>query len=105
MDFADAARWLDGHLSRAVQVTISGPSDSSGNSGAILRGALAPGPDDFGLIDSRGGRLGQWSVGQGGSFHVLEGDFVAAEVVDVDDDESVLLIETREVTAIVAVTD
>ncbi len=105
MDFADAVRWLDGYLSRSIQVTISGPSDSRGNSGGILRGALAPGPEDFGLIDSRGGRLAQWSVGQAASFHVLEGDFVTAEVMEEDGDEPVLLIETREVTAIVAVTD
>lgn len=102
MDFADAARWLDDHLSRSVHVTINGPRDSRGNSGAILRGALAPGPDEFGLIDSRGGALRQWSVGQGGSFHLLEGDFVTAEVYC---DEPVLLVETREVTAIVAVDD
>lgn len=98
MSFDEVVHWLDNRLSRPVQVTVAGPPTSRGNSGSVLRGALGPGPDDFGLVDARPGRLAQWAVGRGASFSLLEGDLLRAEVED-----GMLLIETHELQINVAV--
>lgn len=87
-------------LSRPVQVTVAHPPTSGGNSGAVIRGALGPGPDDFALIDARPGKLAQWAVGRGASFSILEGDLQRAQVVD-----GTLLIETHELQINVVVED
>jgi hypothetical protein len=101
--FDSVCRWLDDRLSRQVQVTISGPPESRGNSGVVFSGALAPGSGEVSLVDPRGGALRQWAVGQAGDLWILEGDFVEAELEP--DDVDALVIETRELSIIVTVTD
>jgi hypothetical protein len=104
VNFDEVVRWLDDRLSRAVQVTISGPSGSRGNTGAIVSGALAPGSGEFGLVDSRGGRHRDWKVGMTGHVYLLEGDMQNAEIDDSCLPEAeLLIIETREIQIIVSV--
>ncbi|MEJ7892356.1 MAG: hypothetical protein WKF94_06920 [Solirubrobacteraceae bacterium] len=97
MTFTQVVRWLDDRLSRPVKVTVAGPPESRGNSGAVLEGALAPGYRDQAMIDPRGGTLRQWSVGRSAGFHLLEGDYLSAELED-----GILWIETRELQINVA---
>ena len=100
MTFNEATRWLNDHLSRSVMVSISSSTESSGNSGGIMRGALAPGDHQVAMIDPRSRIVHRWSVGLEGGFHLLEGDFVNAEVED-----STLWIETRELQVNVRLRD
>lgn len=91
MASGEVVRWLDGHLSQPVFVSISSSAESRGNSGAIMRGALAPGDHEVAMINPRSRVAHCWSVGLEGAFHLLEGDFVTAELL-----EDTLWIETRE---------
>ena len=100
VSFDEVVRWLDDRLSQQVAVTVRGPSGHLGNTGATLRGALAPGTGSFGLVDSRGGRVKNWCVGMSGRFYVVEGDLRDVSVV-----EGMLIIETPEVQVLVSVED
>ena len=91
MTFRAVIAWLDEHLGRTVIATVLDSPQTTGNSGAVLRGELREGTQAWGLIDSRGGGLHGYDVGEGGGFFLLEGDFVGAEV-----DEGHLLVELRE---------
>lgn len=92
LDFEGVVRWLDDRLSQLVFVSVSSAPESRGNSGAIMRGALAPGDHEVAMINPRSRVAHRWSVGLEGGFHLLEGDFVGAELFD----DNTLFIETRE---------
>jgi hypothetical protein len=89
--FDSAIAWLDEHLGRHVSATLRGPPESRGNSGAVLSGDLRRGSHGWGTIDSRGGELHGYDVGENAGFFLLEGDFVSAEV-----DDDVLYLVFRE---------
>lgn len=81
LSFDDLIDVLRGWHGQTVGLTCQGPPSKRGNTTLHVRGVLLVDEDlEVGVIDSRGGRIEAFRIGDG-QVQMLQGDFHGAEVI------------------------